>query len=44
MAKDKKLAEATKKTVARVTREQTFTEINRLAAFRMAEDGEIVPK
>jgi hypothetical protein len=41
-AHGKKEAEARRESVARLTREQAFTVLNRLAALRMAEEREIV--
>ncbi len=42
VSQGKKEAEARKEAVARVTREQAFTVLNRLAALRMSEEREIV--
>ena len=42
VSQGKKEAEARKEAVGRVTREQAFTVLNRLAALRMAEEREIV--
>jgi len=42
VAQGKKEAEARKEAVGRVTREQAFTVLNRLAALRMSEEREIV--